>query len=133
MPHIRRAEYPQVNSSYTLEYVEVIHRHHKRTPYAANTFPVETYPWYCDDEALFFYGAPFPTNNNNNNNNANRSANTYWSVYTSPSNPLAPRGFNGTCQFPQITREGLDDSWQHGADLYDVYHDLLGFLPEKYD
>ncbi|KAI4233334.1 MAG: hypothetical protein LQ349_004466 [Xanthoria aureola] len=128
MPHVRRAEYPTVNSSYVLEYVEVIHRHHKRTPYAANTFPVETYPWYCDDEALFYYGAPLPTHGANNH-----SANTYWSVYTSSANPLPPRGFNGTCQFPQITRGGLDDSWQHGHDLYGVYHDLLGFLPERYD
>ena len=127
MPHVRRTEYPEVNSSFVLEYVEVIHRHHKRTPYAANTFPVESYSWYCDDESLFYYGAPLP------NHGANRSANTYWSVYTSSSNPLAPRGFNGTCQFPQITRGGLDDSWQHGSDLYGVYHDLLGFLPYKYD
>lgn len=127
MPHVQRAEYPQVNSSYVLDYVEVIHRHHKRTPYAVNTFPVESYPWYCDNEALFYYGAPLTTNS------ANHSANTYWSVYASSSNPLAPRGFNGTCQFPQITRGGLDDSWQHGSDLYGVYHDLLSFLPEKYD
>ncbi|KAL8835443.1 MAG: hypothetical protein Q9170_003320 [Blastenia crenularia] len=127
MPHVRRAEYPQVNSSYVLQYVEVIHRHHKRTPYADNTFPVETYPWHCDDEALFYYGAPLPSYG------ARPSANTYWNVYTSSSNPLAPRGFNGTCQFPQITRGGLDDSWQHGKDLYGVYHGLLGFLPEKYD
>ncbi|KAL8751599.1 MAG: hypothetical protein Q9184_006021 [Pyrenodesmia sp. 2 TL-2023] len=127
MPHVRRAEYPKVNSSYVLEYVEVIHRHHKRTPYASNTFPVEAYPWYCDNEALFYYGAPLPTHS------ANHSANTYWSVYISSSNPLAPRGFSGTCQFPQITRGGLDDSWQHGSDLYGVYHDLLGFLPERYD
>ncbi|KAL8672674.1 MAG: hypothetical protein Q9168_002880 [Polycauliona sp. 1 TL-2023] len=127
MPHVRRAEYPRVDTSYDLEYVEVIHRHHKRTPYAANTFPVETYPWYCDDEALFFYGAPKP------DQGTNHSARTHWSVCTSSSNPLTPRGFNGTCQFPQITRGGLDDSWQHGKDLYDVYHNLLGFLPEKYD
>ncbi|KAL8744360.1 MAG: hypothetical protein Q9190_003393 [Brigantiaea leucoxantha] len=127
MPHVRRSEYSKVNSSYVLEYVEVIHRHHKRTPYAANTFPIEAYPWHCDNEALFYYGAPLPTYG------ANRSANTYWSVYTSSSNPLAPRGFNGTCQFPQITCGGLDDSWQHGNDLYSVYHDLLQFLPEKYD
>ena len=71
MPHVRHAEYPKVNSSYGLEYVEVIHRHHKRTPYAANTFPVEAYPWYCDNEALFYYGAPLPTHS------ANHSANTY--------------------------------------------------------
>ncbi|KAJ5756654.1 hypothetical protein N7533_006197 [Penicillium manginii] len=127
MPHVRPTEYPKVNSSYVLEYVEVIHRHHKRTPYAANTFPVEVYQWHCDNEALFYYGAPLPTHG------ANHSANTYWSVYTSPSNPLVLRGFEGNCQFPQITRGGLDDSWQHGHDLYKVYHHLLGFLPEKYD
>jgi hypothetical protein len=51
-------------------------------------------------------------------------------VYTSSINPFAAPGFNGSCQFPQITREGLDDSWQHGKDLYGVYHDVLGFLPD---
>ncbi|KAK4984574.1 hypothetical protein LTR28_002294, partial [Elasticomyces elasticus] len=56
MPHVRPQEYLQVDESYVLEYVEVIHRHHKRTPYAANTFPKESYPWNCDDEGLFFYG-----------------------------------------------------------------------------
>jgi len=51
----------------------------------------------------------------------------------SPQNPFIPSGFLGTCQFPQITAEGLDDSWQHGHDLYGVYHDLLGFLPDNAD
>lgn len=127
MPHVRAQEYPRVNSSFELQYVEIIHRHHKRTPYAANTFPVDSYPWYCDDEGLFYYGAPLPTAG------ANHSSNTYWSVYTSASNPLAPEGFNGTCQFPQITRGGLDDSWQHGKDLFEVYHTLLNFIPADYD
>lgn len=27
----------------------------------------------------------------------------------------------------------MDDSWQHGQDLYGVYHDLLGFLPDNLD
>ncbi|KAJ9619521.1 hypothetical protein H2203_008299 [Taxawa tesnikishii (nom. ined.)] len=127
MPHVRASEYPQANSSYTLEYVEVIHRHHKRTPYAANTFPVESYPWYCSDEGLFYYGQPLPSTRG-----SNTSASTYWSVYTSSSNPLAPQGFNGTCQFPQITVGGLEDSLQHGRDLFGVYHDLLHFLPSSY-
>jgi hypothetical protein len=127
MPHVNPKTYPQVkDSSYKLEYVEVIHRHHKRTPYAANTFPVENYPWYCDDEGLFYGGQPL-------NPSGNLSADTYWTVYTSPSNPLAPQGFNGTCQFPQITRGGLDDSHQHGVDLKAVYHDMLSFLPADYD
>jgi 2-phosphoxylose phosphatase len=51
----------------------------------------------------------------------------------SPQNPFIPTGFLGTCQFPQITAGGLDDSWQHGQDLYGVYHDLLGFLPDNAD
>lgn len=51
----------------------------------------------------------------------------------SPQNPFIPTGFLGTCQFPQITAGGLDDSWQHGKDLYGVYHDLLGFLPDSAD
>lgn len=104
--------------------VQQIHRHHKRTPYASNTFPRETYPWYCDDEALFFYGEPLPDST---------SAQIHWQVYTSPSNPLAPSGFTGTCQFPQISGAGLNDSRQHGRDLYGVYHDLLHFLPDSYD
>jgi hypothetical protein len=127
MPHVNPKTYPRVkDSSYKLEYVEVIQRHHKRTPYAANTFPVENYPWYCDDEGLFYGGQPL-------NPSGNLSADTYWTVYTSPSNPLAPQGFNGTCQFPQITRGGLDDSHQHGVDLKSVYHGMLSFLPADYD
>lgn len=101
-----------------------IHRHHKRTPYASNTFPKESYGWNCSDQGLFYYGQPL-------NPNGNVSAQSYWSVYTSDTNPFVPTGFNGTCQFPQITRSGLDDSWQHGRDLYRVYHDLLNFLPSE--
>ena len=62
------------------------------------------------------------------NPSGKESVPTYWSVYTSPSNPFAPPGFNGTCQFPQITRGGLDDSWQHGKDLFKVYKDRFGSL-----
>lgn len=126
MPHTNPQTYQKVDSSYTLEYVEVIHRHHKRTPYADNTFPEETYAWSCDDEGLFYGGKPI-------NPYGNDSASTYWDVYTSPSNPLRPEGFNGTCQFPQITRGGLDDSHQHGVDLKAVYSDMLGFIPSDYN
>lgn len=127
MPHVRASEYPKVNSTYKLEYVHIIHRHHKRTPYAANTFPRESYAWECSDEGLYYHAAPFT------GANANSSASTYWSVFTSASNPLAPEGFNGTCQFPQLTLGGLDDSHQHGRDVFGVYFSLLGFLPAAYD
>lgn len=126
MPHINPTTYVRPDSSYRLEYVEVIHRHHKRTPYADNTFPQETYAWDCSDEGLFFSGEPL-------NPPGYGSASTYWSVYTSPSNPLRPEGFNGTCQFPQETRGGLDDSHQHGVDLKATYADLLSFIPSDYD
>jgi hypothetical protein len=100
-----------------------IHRHHKRTPYADNMFPKESYGWSCSDQGLFYFGEPL-------NPEGNTSASTFWSVYTSLINPFAPPGFNGSCQFPQISREGLDDSWQHGKDLAEVYRDVLGFLPD---
>ncbi|KAL5115918.1 hypothetical protein ACEQ8H_006140 [Pleosporales sp. CAS-2024a] len=122
MPHVRAQEYPRASADYQLAYVEVIHRHHKRTPYAANTFPKEAYSWQCNDQGLFYYGEPL-------NPQGNNSIATYWNVYTSDVNPFAQTGFNGSCQFPQITRGGLEDSWQHGKDLYGVYHDLLKFLP----
>ncbi|KAF2022222.1 phosphoglycerate mutase-like protein [Aaosphaeria arxii CBS 175.79] len=126
MPHVRKQEYPKAKKDYELQYVEVIHRHHKRTPYSSNTFPKEAYPWDCNDQGLFYYGEPL-------NPSGNSSAHTYWTVTTSSVNPFSAPGFQGSCQFPQITREGLDDSYQHGSDLYSVYHDLLGFLPSKLD
>lgn len=55
----------------------------------------------------------------------------YWKGYISPVNPYTPSGWIGSCQFPQITSAGLEDSWTHGRDIYGVYHDLLGFLPGK--
>ena len=61
------------------------------------------------------------------------AASTYWSVFDSSSNPFAVEGFNGTCQFPQISSGGLSDSFQHGADLKAVYQDMLGFLPSTYN
>ncbi|SMR63911.1 unnamed protein product [Zymoseptoria tritici ST99CH_3D1] len=126
MPHVNSQTYVRPSQGYKLEYVEVIHRHHKRTPYASNTFPEEGYAWNCSDEGLFFGGKPL-------NPYGNNSAATYWSVYTTDSNPYPPVGFNGTCQFPQITRGGLDNSHQHGVDLKAVYGDMLGFLPSDYD
>ncbi|KAH6688392.1 histidine phosphatase superfamily [Plectosphaerella plurivora] len=125
MPHVRAKEYPKASSEYELKYVELIHRHHKRTPYASNAFPVEPYQWNCDEQGLFYYGERLA--------GGHPSARTYWKVYISPVNPFVPAGWIGTCQFPQITAEGLDDSFTHGADLFGVYHDLLGLIPAKGD
>ncbi|KAJ6015653.1 hypothetical protein N7540_010244 [Penicillium herquei] len=110
------------NSSTLPEGIPYAYFYYKRTPYAANTFPVEVSPWHCNNEALFYYGANLPTHGSKS------SAKAYWNVYNSSSNPLVPEDLK-----EHITRGGLDDSWQHGHDLYEVYHDLLRFIPEKYD
>ncbi|KAH8647249.1 histidine phosphatase superfamily [Xylariales sp. PMI_506] len=128
MPHVRKTEYVKASPEYKLKYVELIHRHHKRTPYASNSFPVEPYPWNCNDEALYYYGQKLPVGSGEG-----LPAETYWDIYTSETNPFVPSGWLGSCQFPQITADGLDDSYTHGADLYGVYHDLLGFLPSRGD
>ncbi|PGH13163.1 hypothetical protein AJ80_06408 [Polytolypa hystricis UAMH7299] len=124
MPHVRKREYPRASKEYELQYVEVIHRHHKRTPYADNTFPVESYPWDCSDQGLYYYGQPM---------SGHKSTDVYWEGFENPINPFQVKGFKGTCTFPQITKEGLDDSWQHGRDIYDVYYGLLRFLPKRFD
>lgn len=135
MPHVRASEYKVPPDEYELVYVELIHRHHKRTPYAANSFPVESYTWDCDDEGLYYFARPFSDPSSPDPNaGRNASALAYWTGFSgfNPFGTIAP-GFKGSCQFPQITAQGLDDSWQHGADLYGAYHDLLGFLPGRDD
>ncbi|KAG6009829.1 hypothetical protein E4U21_001259 [Claviceps maximensis] len=124
MPHVRPQEYVRADDEFELQYVELIHRHHKRTPYASNAFPIEPYQWNCDDAHLFLYGQPIQGND---------STSVFRQGYTSPNNPFVPSGWIGSCSFPQITAGGLQDSWQHGADLYAVYHELLGFLPANHD
>jgi acid phosphatase len=64
MPHVGSAGY----ASYLLPpanldilYVEIVQRHHKRTPYASNTFPHEDIPWSCDDVKLVSYALPDDT------------------------------------------------------------------------
>lgn len=126
MPHVRVKGYERPSADFELQYVEIIQRHHKRTPYASNAFPVEPYNWNCDDQGLFFYGQSFQPD-------SSAPAKTYWQNTISPVNPFVPAGWIGTCQFPQITAGGLDDSWTHGRDIYNVYGGLLGFLPNKAD
>lgn len=102
---------------------------------------MESYTWDCNDQGLYYFAEPFAdpsTSPDDPNAGRNASAQAYWrgtstvSGFTNPFDALAT-GFKGTCQFPQITAAGLDDSWQHGADLYGAYGDLLGFLPARTD
>ncbi|KAI0443980.1 histidine acid phosphatase [Xylaria telfairii] len=128
MPHVRRSEYVRPENGFELVYVEVIQRHHKRTPYASNAFPVEPYHWDCDDQGLYYYGAPFGSGSGAD---TKRPATGFWKGFISSVNPYVPAGWIGTCQFPQITAPGLDDSYVHGQDIYGVYHELLDFLPSR--
>lgn len=100
---------------------------------------MESYTWDCNDEGLYYFAAPF-SNPASSTPNAGRnaSAQAYWqgtsnvAGFTNPFETIAT-GWKGSCQFPQITAPGLDDSWQHGADLYATYGTLLGFLPSRKD
>ncbi|KAK9460100.1 histidine phosphatase superfamily [Lipomyces oligophaga] len=125
MPHVRASEYVKPSNA-TLQYVEILHRHHKRTPYASNTFPTEDIAMYCDNEKIFYFGEQA---------NGINVSQVYWKNYQDSANPMMyyQAGFNGTCQFPQISFAGLSDSAQHGQDIYSVYGDLLKFLPSKFD
>ncbi|KAH7021421.1 histidine phosphatase superfamily [Microdochium trichocladiopsis] len=152
---------PKAIQTNTSRFSMQMQRHHKRTPYASNSFPVEPYPWNCDDQGLFYYGAPFGESSDgpppggpirpprpraapapapggpypagppghHHQDPSHQPAAAFWRGTISPINPFTPKGWQGTCQFPQITAGGLDDSFVHGRDLYAVYHDLLNFLP----
>ncbi|KAF3926727.1 hypothetical protein ABW21_db0205237 [Orbilia brochopaga] len=128
MPHVNPRTYSTPPDRFELVYVEVIHRHHKRTPYQDNTFPAESYSWDCSDQGLFVYGRPLGPDVD-----TDASAQVYWRVQSNPVNPFPATGFSGNCQFPQITRHGLEDSWRHGKDLRDVYREQLKFLPPTPD
>ncbi|KAF5389959.1 hypothetical protein D9757_003560 [Collybiopsis confluens] len=123
MPHVRKREYRTPSSDFRLKYIEVIHRHHKRTPYNTNTFFKEDIPWGCNEAGPIYYGkGPEGV--------ASEPTVVQWSAYTNPDNPFTNTvgpGFVGSnCAFPQISTEGLTDAFTHGADLRSVYGELLG-------
>ncbi|WVQ82669.1 hypothetical protein IAT38_004801 [Cryptococcus sp. DSM 104549] len=128
MPHVRKTEYKVPSKEYKLQYVEVIQRHHKRTPYASNTFFKEDVTWDCTQEGPYHYAKDA---------NGLDTTPVRWQAQTGTQNPfeltVGPGFVNSTCEFPSITSEGLDDSYQHGKDLRGVYKDLLNFLPEEHE
>ncbi|SCZ98493.1 BZ3500_MvSof-1268-A1-R1_Chr3-1g05420 [Microbotryum saponariae] len=131
MPHARKTEYVKPGNGWSLQYVEVVQRHHKRTPYSSNLWPVENGNWTCPGNHLAMGLAPTSA--------AQPNAPVSWNVYQDSNNPFttptgATSGFVGSdCQFPQITDQGLTDSFTHGSDLAGVYRDMLGFLPKQLD
>ncbi|CAD6576323.1 MAG: hypothetical protein TREMPRED_001655, partial [Tremellales sp. Tagirdzhanova-0007] len=124
MPHVRKTEYQVPSSDYQLQYVEIIQRHHKRTPYASNTFFVEDIPWDCTGEGPYAYAKDRSVFN---------TTPIYWQAEVNTLNPfeytVGPGFINSTCQFPAITSAGLEDAMVHGQDVQGVYGQLLQFLP----
>ncbi|KJA21805.1 hypothetical protein HYPSUDRAFT_165255 [Hypholoma sublateritium FD-334 SS-4] len=120
MPHVRQQEYRVPSKDLTLIYVEVIQRHHKRTPYGSNTFFKEDIPWSCDGSGPV-YGGTSPQG---------EVSPVQWQAFTDTQNPwtttIGPGFVGSTCQFPQITSDGLEDSVVHGSDLRSVYASRLG-------
>lgn len=96
----------------------------------SNTFFEEDVTWDCVDAGPYHYGK-------SNNLNAAPVSPIAWQGMVNTTNPfeksVGPGFVGSTCQFPQITREGLIDSHQHGVDLASVYGGVLGFLPLEYD
>lgn len=129
MPHVRSAEYKKMPKGYTLEFVEVIQRHHKRTPYASNTFFKEDITWSCVGQGPI-YGLK------ESKGPATDATDAQWRAYSNPLNPftntVGPGFVGSTCQFPQITGQGLEDSLAHGTDLRAVYAKPLG-LSQQFD
>ncbi|RCI14357.1 hypothetical protein L249_6007 [Ophiocordyceps polyrhachis-furcata BCC 54312] len=121
-PRVRPSNYAPPTSEFELQYVELIHRHHKRTPYASNSFPVDSNIWNCDDASILHLIHPL---------RGPQPAVVYRQELRPYQNSWKSPNRNASCAFPQITTDGLLDSWQHGNDLYDVYHGLVGLLPSR--
>ncbi|KKK20704.1 hypothetical protein P175DRAFT_0521418 [Aspergillus ochraceoroseus IBT 24754] len=128
MPHPRAKEYemPQaiVNGSTKgkLVYLEYLQRHQRRTPY--NILPGgENQAYQCDNVRPYLYSGPA-------SDSGMQPLPVYAQTYQDPTNPLTP-DVNGTCQFPQLTVGGVEDGYQHGKDLWEVYGHKLGLIPKK--
>lgn len=126
MPHVRTKEYRTPSKDFELQFVEVIQRHHKRTPYSSNTFFKEDVSWDCDGSGPVVGLSSSKVD----------ITQVEWQASVPPANPFAtlvgPGFLGSTCQFPSITAEGLADSFTHGSDLRRVYAKRLN-LHDKFD
>ncbi|KAH9993436.1 phosphoglycerate mutase-like protein [Russula vinacea] len=106
-PHVNAAHYefpPNATSTggSMLVHVSVIMRHHKVR-------------WICSDAAVQLtydlYGAAIAHD-----------------ASTPHGHPFASTIWPGSCDIGQLTPGGLVDASQHGQDLWELYHDHLGFV-----
>lgn len=130
MPRVHAGTYAEPDAGrYELRYVEVIHRHHKRTPYQSNTFPAEDTGWDCTGaEQRTYAGAGI------DGGQGARVGRVRVDLYAPMQNPFRTTGYHPTnCAFPQLSQGGLHDALGHGRDLRAVYGDRLRFLPRAFD
>ncbi|KAF7424379.1 hypothetical protein PC9H_009686 [Pleurotus ostreatus] len=115
-PHVNAAHYSSPKNA-KLEYVNVVIRHHKRTP--DNLYPQESQlnppsGWDCTD----FHQLMFPQGGGQVDR---QTSNPTW-------HPFARKIWNGTCDQGQLTRQGFEDAIKHGRDFWNLYHQKLHFL-----
>ncbi|CAG8362180.1 unnamed protein product [Penicillium salamii] len=128
MPHPRSEEYgtPEAltngSTKGKLVYLEYLQRHQRRSPY--NILPGgENQAYHCDNVRPYLYAG-------SNGASGIQPMPMYAQTYQDPTNPFTP-GVNGTCQYPQITIGGVQDGFQHGKDLWAVYGQKLGLIPQQ--
>ncbi|KAL6303379.1 phosphoglycerate mutase-like protein [Sparassis latifolia] len=117
-PHVNSKHYstPTEAEDASLVYLNVVMRHHKRTP--DNLYPNEnelnSVPWNCWNMRQYSYGGGTPR--------------VYHETESPPWHPFLRQIWNGTCDQGQLTQEGLEDAIRHGRDIWSVYADRLHFL-----
>ncbi|KAF8484365.1 phosphoglycerate mutase-like protein [Gautieria morchelliformis] len=123
-PHVNAAHYsvPPNSSGAELVYMNVMVRHHKRTP--DNLYPTENQlnppsGWVCTDFLESTYGSLLGNG---------QTARIYHETFVPPTHPFLSQFWNGSCDLGQLTAGGLQDSVAHGKDFASVYIDKLKFL-----
>ncbi|KAJ1023572.1 hypothetical protein NDA16_003189 [Ustilago loliicola] len=120
-PHISAKHYelpPQAKKDAKLVFVNVVQRHHKRTP--DNLYPNENVfnppaGWDCSNYQQISYSVGAKED-------ANLQGHGIYRKIENPSwHPLNSLIWNGTCDQGMLTADGLRDSIQHGRDFWSVY------------
>ena len=121
-PHVNAKQYqrpPQaVGQDAKLVYVNVVQRHHKRTP--DNLYPNENIfnpaaGWDCSNYQQISYSVGAKQD-------ASLQGHGIYRQIENPSwHPLNSIIWNGTCDQGMLTADGLRDSIQHGRDFWSVY------------
>ncbi|SPO26984.1 related to acid phosphatase [Ustilago trichophora] len=119
-PHVNAQHYerpPQAKDA-KLVFVNVVQRHHKRTP--DNLYPQENIfnpasGWDCSNYHQISYSVGAKQD-------AELQGHGIYRKIENPSwHPLNPIIWNGTCDQGMLTADGLRDSINHGRDFYSVY------------